>query len=189
MRWVATCSVMTTIGIESSSASVMPDRVGRARAGSDEHDAGLAGRAGIALRHVRRALLVAHEDVDLHARRSHRRAAPRRPDSRRPYRPRGRSRHWTRISAPLSSDTKAPDVQDAAGLAALQAGDKALPIFGIICRQHHGRNNLIRRLSTSYVHSQKRRQSAGGCARTRYIAAWRSGAWRAGPARSWPLDR
>ena len=39
------------------------DRVGRAGAGGDEHDAGLAGRARIALRGVGRGLFVADEDV------------------------------------------------------------------------------------------------------------------------------
>ena len=39
------------------------DRVGRARPGRHQHDADLAGRARIALGHVRRALLVPHQDV------------------------------------------------------------------------------------------------------------------------------
>ena len=39
------------------------DRVGRAGPRRDEHDARLAGGAGIALRHVRRALFVADEHV------------------------------------------------------------------------------------------------------------------------------
>ena len=38
-------------------------RVGRARAGGDEHHPGLAGHPRVAVRHVGRALLVAHEDV------------------------------------------------------------------------------------------------------------------------------
>ena len=45
-------------------ASVRPgDRVGGAGAGGHEHDADLAGGAGIALGRMHRALLVAHEDV------------------------------------------------------------------------------------------------------------------------------
>ena len=39
------------------------DRIGRAGAGGDEDDTGLAGRAGIALRRMRRRLFVADEDV------------------------------------------------------------------------------------------------------------------------------
>ena len=39
------------------------DGVGRAGAGGDEHDAGLAGRTRIAFRGVGRGLLVADEDV------------------------------------------------------------------------------------------------------------------------------
>ncbi len=38
-------------------------RIGGARAGGHQHHAGLAGRAGIALRHVGGALLVPHQDV------------------------------------------------------------------------------------------------------------------------------
>ena len=38
-------------------------RVGRARAGGDEHDAGPAGHPRVAVRHVGRALFVAHQDV------------------------------------------------------------------------------------------------------------------------------
>ena len=39
------------------------DRIGRAGAGGHQHDAGAAGRTGIALGHVDRALFVAHKDV------------------------------------------------------------------------------------------------------------------------------
>ncbi len=39
------------------------NRVGRAGTGCDEHDAGFAGRAGIALRRMGRCLFVADEDV------------------------------------------------------------------------------------------------------------------------------
>jgi hypothetical protein len=39
------------------------DGIGRARAGGDEHDADLAGGAGVPFGHVAGALLVAHEDV------------------------------------------------------------------------------------------------------------------------------
>ena len=39
------------------------DGIGGARSGGDEHDAGLARRAGIAVGHVGRALFVAHENV------------------------------------------------------------------------------------------------------------------------------
>ena len=39
------------------------DRVGGARPGSHQHHSGLAGGAGVAVRHVSRALLVAHQDV------------------------------------------------------------------------------------------------------------------------------
>ena len=39
------------------------DRIGRARAGGDEHDADLAGRARVAFRRMHGALFVAHQDV------------------------------------------------------------------------------------------------------------------------------
>ena len=39
------------------------DRIRRARAGCHQHNAGLAGRAGITIGHVCSGLLVAHEDV------------------------------------------------------------------------------------------------------------------------------
>ena len=54
--------------------------VGRSRAGGDQHDAGPPGRARVSVRHVGRALLVAHQDqldrgVDQRVEDRHRRAA------------------------------------------------------------------------------------------------------------------
>ena len=55
---------MQTSGIESHERVGEPgDGVGRARAGGDQQDADLAGRARITFGGVGRALLVAHEDV------------------------------------------------------------------------------------------------------------------------------
>ena len=55
---------MQTIGIESSIAVAMPGHeVGRARARGGHADADPARGARVAVGHVRRALLVAHEHV------------------------------------------------------------------------------------------------------------------------------
>jgi hypothetical protein len=53
---------MTTIGIESMKASAMPVTA-LVASGSNQHDAGLAGRAGIAFGSMSRSGLVADEDV------------------------------------------------------------------------------------------------------------------------------
>ena len=64
MRWVGTCPVMTTSGIESHKRVGEPGhRVGRARPRGDEHRADLAGRARIAFGGMHGALLVPHQDV------------------------------------------------------------------------------------------------------------------------------
>ena len=64
IRWVGTCPVMQTIGIESHSASVKPVTALVAPGpGGDQHAADLAGRARIAFRRVHRALLVPHQNV------------------------------------------------------------------------------------------------------------------------------
>ena len=104
---VGTWPVRTTIGIESISASVMPVTALVAPGpGGDEDDAGPAGRAGVALGGMGRALLVAHQDVadvvlleDRVVDRQHRAAR----DSRTPCRRPGRFRAWTTISAPVIS--------------------------------------------------------------------------------------
>ena len=64
MRWVGTCPVITTSGIESHSASVRPvTALVAPGSGGDQHGADLAGGACIAFGRVHRALLVPHENM------------------------------------------------------------------------------------------------------------------------------
>ena len=65
IRWVATWPVMTTSGIGiHQRVGQSGDRIGGAGTRGHQHDAGLAGRARIALGRVDRALLVADQHVD-----------------------------------------------------------------------------------------------------------------------------
>ena len=75
---VALTPEITSIGTESARACAhRGDRVGEPRPGDDEGDAGLAGRARIAVGHEARALLVARRDVaDLRAGQARDRARP-----------------------------------------------------------------------------------------------------------------
>ena len=64
IRWVGTCPVMTTIGIESHQrVGEAGHRVGGAGPRGHQHAADLAGRARIAFGGVHGALLVPHQDV------------------------------------------------------------------------------------------------------------------------------
>ncbi len=112
IRWVGTWPVMQTSGNGvHQRVGEAGDRVGGAGAGGHQHDAELAGRARIAFGGVRRALLVAHQDVldacpaGTARRRS---AAPRRRDSRRCARRPGRSSAVITISAPVIVRAIAP---------------------------------------------------------------------------------